>query len=158
MKKLFTILTCAAMFLCSCGGNKDGNGSSNDSLKGKYTIDVSNAGALFESEFKSQNIPSSMLSMIVSQLDLTVEFDGQKATVDAGTTVSMLIKSATNGEYSFPMELEYKLENDSILYLKDDDEFEKAGTIIPASQGNYDKVIYRPKYKGSSVDIELQRQ
>ena len=158
MKKLFTILTCAAMLLCSCGG-KDGKSSSNDSLKGKYSIDVSNAGAIFESEFKSQNIPSSMMSMIVSQLDLTVEFDGQKATVDAGTTVSMLIKSATNGEYSFPMELEYKIENDSILLIKDeDDDFEKVGTIVPASEGSFDKVIYRPKYKGSTVDIELTRQ
>ena len=75
MKKLCIILTFAAM-LCSCGGNKSGV---DDTLQGTYSIDVSDAGSLFEKEFQ---IPAGMISSVLSAADLTVEFKDSKAIID----------------------------------------------------------------------------
>lgn len=156
MKKLSTIILGVAMLVCSCGGNK--GGVSNDSLQGKYTVDISNAGAIIENEFKAEQIPTAMLSSLLSQLDLTVEFKDQKATIDAGTTVTMLLKTITQGKYNFPMTMDYKIEKDSILYLKPEDgNFKEAG-IITKVDDKYNRVLYKPKYKSTNVTIELKRE
>ena len=153
MKKLFTLLFCAAM-LCSCGGNK--GGASGDSLQGTYSIDISDAGTLLESEFK---IPTAMVSSVLSQADLTVEFQDSKAIIDCGSMAAMLIKTATSGKYSLPLTIDYKIENDSIVYLKPEDgsDYKEAGVITPAGD-NFDKVIYKPKYKSLNATLELNRQ
>lgn len=151
MKKLFIILTFAAM-LCSCGGNKNGI---DDTLQGTYSVDVSEAGTIFEKEFQ---IPAGMISTVLSAADLTVEFKDSKAIIDAGTMASMMIKTATSGKYSLPVSLDYKIENDSIIYLKEEGkEFKEAGVITKAGD-NYDKLIYKPKYKSVNATLELNRQ
>ena len=99
-----------------------------------------------------------MISTILSQLDLTVEFADQKAKLDAGTTVSMLLKSVTNGKYTLPVTLDYKIENDSVIYLKEEGEdFKEAGVFSPVGD-NFDKVIYKPKFKSVNAALELNRQ
>ena len=151
MKKLYIILTCAVM-LCACG-NK--GGVSEDSLQGTYSIDISDAGNLFESEFK---IPSGMISSVLSTADLTVEFKDSTAIVDAGTVASMMIKTATSGKYSLPVSLDYKIENESILFLKQEgQDFKEVGVISKAGD-SYDKIIYKPKYKTINATLELNRQ
>ncbi|MBR4440056.1 MAG: hypothetical protein IKS00_00780 [Bacteroidales bacterium] len=156
MKKLYPIILAAVLFVCACSSNKGGS-SSNDSLQGVYSIDISNAGSIFESEFKAQEIPSTMISTILSQLDLTVEFADKKAKLDAGTTVSMLLKTVTNGKYTLPVTMEYKIENDSVIYLKQEGEDFKQAGIIKKDGDTYDKVLFKPKYKQTEVTISLQR-
>lgn len=151
MKKLYIILTCAVM-LCACG-NK--GGVSEDSLQGTYSIDISDAGNLFESEFK---IPSGMISSVLSTADLTVEFKDSKAIVDAGTVASMMIKTATSGKYSLPVSLDYKIENDSILFLKQEGQDFKEVGVVSKVGDSYDKIIYKPKYKTINATLELNRQ
>ena len=152
MKKLFTIL-CSAAILCSCGGNQ--GGVSNDSLQGVYSVDISNAESLFENEFQ---IPTAMISSLLSQVDLTVEFKDSKAIIDAGTMASTVIKTATAGKYALPVTLDYKIENDSVIYLKEEGEdFKEAGVVSPVGD-NFDKVIYKPKFKSVNAALELNRQ
>lgn len=152
MKKLFTIL-CSAAILCSCGGNQ--GGASKDSLQGVYSVDISDAGSLFESEFQ---IPSAMISKVLSAADLTVEFKDSKAIVNAGTMASMMINNFTSGKYSLPVTLDYKIENDSIIFLKQEGEDFKEVGIISQVGDNFDKVIYKPKYKSINATLELNRQ
>ncbi len=152
MKKLFTIL-CSAAMLCSCGGNQ--GGASNDSLEGVYSVDISNAESLFENEFQ---IPTAMISSLLSQVDLTVEFKDSKATIDAGTMASTVIKTATAGKYSLPVSLDYKIENDSVLYIKQEGEDFKEAGIVTRVGDNFDKVIYKTKFKSVSGTLELNRQ
>lgn len=138
--------------LCSCGGNKN---SVDDTLQGTYSIDVSEAGTIFEKEFQ---IPAGMISSVLAAADLTVEFKDQKAKIDAGTVAAMMIKTATSGKYSLPVSLDYKIENDSIIYLKEEGkDFKEAGVITKAGD-NFDKLIYKPKYKSVNAIIELNRQ
>ena len=152
MKKLFTIL-CSAAILCSCGGNQ--GGASNDSLQGVYSVDISNAESLFENEFQ---IPTAMISSLLSLVDLTVEFKDSKAIIDAGTMASTVIKTATAGKYALPVTLDYKIENDSVIYLKEEGEdFKEAGVVSPVGD-NFDKVIYKPKFKSVNAALELNRQ
>ncbi|MBO4372970.1 MAG: hypothetical protein J5826_08580 [Bacteroidales bacterium] len=151
MKKLYIFLTCAVM-LCACG-NK--GGVSEDSLQGTYSIDISDAGSLFESEFK---IPTAMVSSLLTSADLTVEFKDSKATIDAGTMASMLIKTATSGKYSLPVSLDFKIENDSVLYLKQEGQDFKEVGVVSKVGDNYDKLIYKPKYKSVNATLELIRQ
>lgn len=98
-----------------------------------------------------------MISTILSQLDLTVEFADKKAKLDAGTTVSMLLKTVTNGKYTLPVTMEYKIENDSVIYLKQEGEDFKQAGIIKKDGDTYDKVLFKPKYKQTEVTISLQR-
>ena len=156
MKKLYSIILAALLLVCACSSNK-GGGSSNDSLQGEYSIDISNAGSIFENEFKAENIPSAMISSILSQLDLTVEFADNKAKLDAGTTVSMLLKTVTNGKYSLPITMDYKIENDTVLYLKQEGEDFKVAGTIKKDGDTYDKVLFKPKYKQTDVALSLQR-
>ena len=134
MKKIFTTLSIAALLILSaCGGGKT-DAVEKDGLQGRYQLDVSSLmKEMMSEEQDGQNaLSSSFASMLLSNLEVTVQFETEKAIFDASGAVAELLKQFSDGEVSLslPMAMEYKIENDSILYFKQEGkEFEEVGVL-----------------------------
>ena len=139
MKKFFTTLTLAAMVILSAcsGGNNTVN---KNELQGRYQIDLAPVlKDIMEQSGNSIDIPAGFASM----LDVTVQFETEKAIVDASGVAIQLFKSMTGDEWTLPMALGYKIENDSVLYLKQEGkDFEEVGVLKKIGDGyDYLKVV-----------------
>ena len=158
MKKYLTFLSCAALLaFLSCGGGK--NSVDKDALQGKYEVDLSGMTDMLEKEIADKGqLPATMVSMMLSQLDLTVQFESEKAVVDASAVAAGLVKGLSQNKYSLPVSLDYKIEDDSVLYLKPESrDFENAGVIKKMGDG-YDYLKFVPKTpKGERVELTLRR-
>lgn len=131
MKKIFTLFALAAMVILSaCGGGKDA--INKDGLQGRYQLEVGSLLKDVMAEKGGNDLSSSFASMFLSQLEVTVQFETEKAIFDASGAVAELLKQFSDGEVSLslPMAVEYKIENDSVLYLKQEGkEFEEVGVL-----------------------------
>ncbi len=118
------------VILSACGGGKDA--INKEGLQGRYQLE---AGSLLKdvtAEKGGNDLSSSFASMLLSNLEVTVQFETEKAIFDASGAVAELLKQFSDGEVSLslPMAVEYKIENDSILYLKPEGkEFEEVGVL-----------------------------
>ncbi len=153
MKKNSTLFIFIAVLLfgaCSNSGN-----SFSDSLSGKYHVDLSQAKDIIEDELKVEKIPSQMLSLVLGQLNLTAEFEGNSLEVNTSESVANLLGSFT--KYSLPMRFEYKIESDSLIYIKEDGgEFKKVGTL-KKNGDSYDNLKFVPNSNKFNVEVVLQR-
>jgi hypothetical protein len=158
MRNFFKILACAGVvFFGSCGGGK--NSVDKDALQGKYEVDLSGMTELLENEIADKGqLPATMVSMMLSQLDLTVKFESEKAIVDASAVAAGLLKGFSQNQFSLPVSLDYKIENDSLLYLKPEGrDFENAG-VIKRMGDDYDYLKFVPKMSNDQrVELTLRR-
>jgi hypothetical protein len=96
--------------------------------------------------------------MLLSNLEVTVQFETEKAIFDASGAVAELLKQFSDGEVSLslPMAVEYKIENDSILYLKPEGkEFEEAGVLKKLGDSyDYLKLIVTKDGKRSEIGLK----
>lgn len=156
MKKIFTLFALAAMVILSaCGGGKDA--ISKDGLQGRYQLEI---GSLLEdvmAERGGNDLSSSFASMLFSQLEVTVQFETEKAIFDASGAASEILKNYTNGKVSLPMAVEYKIENDSILYLKPEGkEFEDVG-VLKKLGDSYDYLKFISTKYERKVEVSLKK-
>ena len=154
MKRISEIVFCALLLvICACGGGK----TSKDDLKGRYEIDLSSASDAVEKELSKKNFAGGgMLSMLMSQLDLTVQFEEGKAVFDASAIVSEIVKQFSDKKVELPMALDYKIENDS-LYLQYEDKGFKAVGKISKIGDSYDYLKLSSNYKGDDLEVKLKR-
>ena len=83
MKKIVALMMFAALLAfgaCKIGGK---DAIDKDGLQGRYEVDMSALSGELESALKNENIPGALLKMMLSQLDLTVQFESEKAIFDA---------------------------------------------------------------------------
>lgn len=156
MKRLFTILISALIFVVSACSN--GGGSAKDELRGRYEIDMSSLTSFMEDEIKGKNNLSSDMfsSMLFSQLDLTVQFEKEKAILDASTIASELIKQFSKGKVTLPYSLDYKIENDTALYMRaEGSDFDYIGSLKPLGDSyDYLKLIVDKDEKKIEVNLK----
>ena len=156
MKKIFTIFTLAAMIiLAACGGGKES--INKDNLQGRYQLDLSPIikEAMAE-KVGTNDMGSAFAEMFRSQLEVTVQFETEKAIVDASGAAIELIKGLASADIKLPMALGYKIENDSVLYLKQEGkDFEEAGVLKKIGDGyDYLKLIVTKDGKRSEIGLK----
>ena len=158
MKKFFTIMTLAALAVLSAcsGGGKDA--VSKDGLQGRYEIDLSGMTDEFEALLQGENnMSGTLLKMMLSQLDLTVQFDSDKATFDASAAASTLVNTLSKGDLTLPTSVDYKIERDSVIYFKrEGKEFEEAG-VLKKMGDSYDNLKFISNRKGKRAEINLKK-
>jgi hypothetical protein len=131
MKRILTVLTFAALFiLAACSGSSNGP-INKDSLQGCYELDLSpilkDAMAAKGGE---EDMGAAFAQMFLSKLEITVQFEADKAIVDVSGDAMDFIKGMAGSEVELPMTMEYKIENDSVLYLKQEGkDFEEVGVL-----------------------------
>ena len=143
------------VILSACGGGKDA--ISKDGLQGRYQLEIGSLLKDVMAEKGGNDLTSSFASMFLSQLDVTVQFETEKAIFDASGAVSELLKSFSDVEVSLPMAVEYKIENDSVLYLKPEGkEFEEVG-VLKKLGDSYDYLKFIAKKDGKRTEIGLKK-
>ena len=128
MKKLFIFL-CAGLMMTACIGKKNQSQEAGESgqLQGLYEVDLN---SLLEDEDEDMDAFSKAIaSAVLSQLKLTFEFKEDKLTIDAsGMARGLLDFIEESGE--MPVTVDYRLEQDSILFThQDDGEWREAGVL-----------------------------
>ena len=160
MKKIFTTLALAAMVILSACGGGGKDTVNKDGLQGRYQLDLSSmlneAKAAYEAYGGEGDMASGIASMLLSNLDVTVQFESETAIVDASGAVMQMIKSMANTDVSLPMALGYKIENDSVLYLKQEGkDFEEAGVLKKIGDSyDYLKLIVTKDGKRSEIGLK----
>jgi len=157
MKKIFTVFTLAAMIILSaCGGGKES--INKDNLQGRYQLDLSPIlkEAMAE-KVGTNDMGSAFAEMFLSQLEVTVQFETEKAIVDASGAAIELIKGLASADIKLPMALGYKIENDSVLYLKEEGkEFEKVGVLSKLGDG-YDYLKLSTEKDGKRIEVGMKK-
>ncbi len=156
MKKILTTLAIAALLiLAACGGKK--NAIDANSLQGRYQLDISSAIQALGNEKVGSGDLSAFASIFLSKLDVTVQFESETAIVDASGVVGEIIKSVSDGKVSMPMALGYKIENDSVLYIKPEGkEFEAVG-VLKKLGDSYDYLKLIVTKDGKRTEIGLKK-
>ena len=157
MKKIVALMMFAALLAfgaCKIGGK---DAIDKDGLQGRYEVDMSALSDQLESALKNENIPGALLKMMLSQLDLTVQFESEKAILDASKTAATAIKTLSKNEYSLPLAIDYKIENDSVLYLKREGKgFEEVG-VIKKIGDTYDYLKFITKKGDKRTEVDLKK-
>ena len=141
MKKLIFSILAVAMMLTACTNKKAINSKD---LQGRYEIDLSSLMSEFANEDDDmENFGMAIAAMVLSQIQMTAQLDGDMLIVDASSTTKGLLNAFTEeSDLKLPIYAEYKIKNDSVLYLKlDGDEFVEKGVLRKMGE-SYDYLQY----------------
>ena len=125
MKKLFLFVIAAAMIACTT--NKKAINSKE--LQGKYEVDIS---AFFQDDDDEDDLTSAFVALLLSEMKMTMQVESEKLIIDAsGAAVGLINAFAEGDDLKMPLVMEYKIKDDSILYVKgpDDKDFYSMGVI-----------------------------
>ena len=128
MKKLLSIFIFCSLLAMSCNNNKQT--ISSDNLQGRYEIDFS--AVLKEITADEENdFAKFFATMLLSKLELTLQFDGNRLIVDGSDAVSGLINAFAEEGEGMPYALDYKIVNDSVLCTRENvnAEFNEIGVL-----------------------------
>lgn len=128
MKKVM-ILCMAATLLWACGGKQQSIKSS--ALEGKYEIDFSEAlNQISEEDDETGGLVKMFAAMLLSSLNMTMEFDGENVIVDGSGAAMNFVKVFGKGGFSTPVSSKYKIENGNVLFIQNESgEWVNAGTL-----------------------------
>ena len=158
MKRILTVFTFAALLIlaaCSGGSKQSIN---KDSLQGRYQLDLSSIlKDAMADKGGGDDMGAAFAAMFLSDLEVTVQFESDKAIVDASGAAMELFKGFGGGDVKLPIEMGYKLENDSVLYLKQEGkDFEKVGVLTKVGDG-YDNLKLSTVQNGQRSEIGLKK-
>ena len=157
MKKFFTLFALAAMvILTACGGGK--NTINKDSLQGRYEIDFTSFVKEVLTDASADELPADFAASFISKMEITAQFESETVVVDASRIAAQYILNDLRAGFTFPMSLKYKIENDSVLYVKgkEDQEFEKFGVLSKVGDG-YDYLKLAVVFSGKNVEFGLKK-
>ena len=155
MKKIYTLVFLALIVLVNACSNSDKK-VEEKKLIGKYSVDLSDVQKIIDNGVIDLNEASrQMVGKLLQQADLTVDFSESDVNIDVSQTVSLLLSAVSQDKFSFPITAKYKIENDTIVYLQDKEEFKEVG-ILKTVDGNYDNLVFVPNKYG--VEINLRRE
>lgn len=128
MKKLLSIFIFCSLLAMSCNNNKQT--ISSDNLQGRYEIDFSTALKEITAD-EENDFAKFFATMLLSKLELTLQFDGNRLIVDGSDAVSGLINAFAEDGEGMPFALDYKIENDSVLCTRQNAnmEFNEIGVL-----------------------------
>lgn len=128
MKKLLSIFVLCALLAMSCTNNKHTINS--DNLQGRYEIDLS---ALLNqmTDDEENDFAKAFAAMLLSKLELTLQFDGDRLIIDGSDAVSGLINAFAEEGEGMPFAVDYKIVNDSVLCTRENvnAEFNEIGVL-----------------------------
>ena len=135
----------------ACTHNKQAINSK--SLQGKYEVDISSYFS------DSDELTSALASMFLSQVNMTIKFEETKLIVDASGIALNLINAFADEETKMPIIAEYKIKNDSVLYVKGDKEEFKQTAVIRRLSDSYDYLqLIVKEQNGKQTALTLRRQ
>ena len=129
MKKLLSILVVCCLLVVGCNNTKKQTISS-DNLQGRYEIDLSAVLSQLTAD-EDNDFAKAFAAMLLSQLDLTMQFDGDRLIIDGSDAVSGLINAFAEEGEGMPYALDYKIVNDSVLCTRENAnmEFNEVGVL-----------------------------
>ena len=97
-------------------------------------------------------------AMLLSQLELTMQFDGNKLIFDASETVRALVNVLSESE-QMPLVVEYKIENDSLLFTSENGiDWSEAGVLRKLAE-SYDYLQWVTNQEdGEQLVLTLHKQ
>lgn len=133
MKKLLSVFVVCCLLAMSCNNNKQTINSKD--LQGRYEIDFSEALAQFTDE-EENGFAVAFAAMLLSQMELTMQFDGDKLIIDGSDAVSSLINAFADEDERMPYVIDYKIVNDSVLCTRENAnvEFQEIGVLRKMSE------------------------
>ncbi len=128
MKKLLCIFVVCALLAMGCNNKKQT--ISSDNLQGRYEIDFSAALSQFTDD-EEDDFAKAFAAMLLAQLELTMQFDGDRLIIDGSDAVSGLINAFAEEGEGMPYALDYKILNDSVLCTRENAnmEFNEVGVL-----------------------------
>lgn len=130
MKKLLSVL-CIGLLMMGCTkANKQSAGAAGSGdLQGKYEIDFSSMLSDLTGDSEEEQFAIAFASSLLSYMHMSMEFDGDKLLIDMSGPVRGLVNMF--GDAKMPYAVNYKIENDSVLFIqeKDETEFKKLGVL-----------------------------
>ena len=133
MKKLLSVFVVCCLLAMSCNNNKQTFNSKD--LQGRYEIDFSEALSQFTDE-EENGFAVAFAAMLLSQMELTMQFDGDKLIIDGSDAVSSLINAFADEDERMPYVIDYKIVNDSVLCTRENAnvEFQEIGVLRKMSE------------------------
>lgn len=152
MKK-FVIFFAIAMMVIACTTNPHAVNSSK--LQGRYDVDFS---PVLKSIEEDDPFTQAFAAMLLSQLELTMQFDGNKLIFDASETVRALVNVLSESE-QMPLVVEYKIENDSLLFTSENGiDWSEAGVLRKLAE-SYDYLQWVTNQEdGEQLVLTLHKQ
>ena len=133
MKKLLSVFVVCCLLAMSCNNNKQTINSKD--LQGRYEIDFSEALAQFTDD-EDNGFAVAFAAILLSQMELTMQFDGDKLIIDGSDAVSSLINAFADEDERMPYVIDYKIVNDSVLCTRENAnvEFQEIGVLRKMSE------------------------
>lgn len=133
MKKLLSVFVVCCLLAMSCNNNKQTINSKD--LQGRYEIDFSEALAQFTDD-EDNGFAVAFAAILLSQMELTMQFDGDKLIIDGSDAVSSLINAFADEDERMPYVIDYNIVNDSVLCTRENAnaEFQEIGVLRKVSE------------------------
>lgn len=133
MKKLLSVFVVCCLLAMSCNNNKQTINSKD--LQGRYEIDFSEALAQFTDD-EDNEFAVAFAAILLSQMELTMQFDGDKLIIDGSDAVSSLINAFADEDERMPYVIDYNIVNDSVLCTRENAnaEFQEIGVLRKVSE------------------------
>lgn len=133
MKKLLSVFVVCCLLVMSCNNNKQTINSKD--LQGRYEIDFSEALAQFTDD-EDNGFAVAFAAILLSQMELTMQFDGDKLIIDGSDAVSSLINAFADEDERMPYVIDYNIVNDSVLCTRENAnaEFQEIGVLRKVSE------------------------
>ena len=133
-----------AIFACSCMNTSGENVFDSDKLKGKYKVDltpfVAEAIKAEEDDGEWDKLGKGLIGLALSSVDIKLSFyDNNEGILEMGGGLIDLANAFTDNPVENIQKFTYKVEHDSMLYMKKngDSEYEK-WAIVRKFSDNYD--------------------
>lgn len=131
--------------------------SEND-IQGKYDIDFSTYLSELNMESEEDSLGIAFAAILLSQMEMTMQFDGDKLIIDGASIVKNLVNVFGDTDVQMPMSVAYEIRNDSVLYIKyEENDFEKYG-ILRKIDDSYDNLQLVVEEDGEKTFLTLRRQ
>lgn len=129
MKKVLSLL-CVALLLLGCTKSaKQTAAAGAGELQGKYEIDFSSLMSEITGDNPEDQMAIAFASMLLSQMHMTMEFEGDQLLIDVSGPVRSLVDLF--GDAKMPYAVPYEIRNDSVLFIKEenDEDFKQFGVL-----------------------------
>lgn len=136
MKKILTIL-CAGLLMISCTTSSKHAINSKD-LQGKYEIDFSSLLSDLNEGENDNPFATAFASMLLSSMEMTMQFDGDKLIIDASGAARNFINAFGGNDAKMPFFVDYKIKNDSVLYTGESNSELKEVGVLRKIGSSYD--------------------
>ena len=157
MKKILSLL-CVGLLLMGCAKSaKQSAAEGAGGLQGKYEIDFSPLMSEITGDSEEDQMAVAIASMILAQMHMTMEFEGNQLSIDASGAVRNLVNAF--GDAKMPYTVSYEVRNDSVLFIKEekDEDFKLFGVLRYPSDSS-DELYIVTKEDDKELPLLMKKQ